>query len=268
MNHVSQHEHPLAPQPDSPLKQAIIRLCEEGRHYGSSDEEHACSSETEIWIAIQNAIEETVLPRELTLYVDGTAVLQLTIARRHLNSVRSLSNLGRSSVDTAISTADFAHCIRKTCQFAQSYRLVTKSHGTLPSEPPTGCSGQQLMDALTCGLERRQSEDPLGALKSMARAIIVVDAEGNEQDAAGSEDLLQTLRRVSACQGKTKRNPQAQHLKPDRFPHRSCLLVPFRPDQKIVAAEIANVHALLIASDKQVSSSSFRALFEPQGVSK
>lgn len=107
------------------------------------------------------------------------------------------------------------------------------------------------------------SDDPSDSLKSMAEAIIFIDAAGEEMDASGPEDLLHTLRRMSAAQNRTTKGARAHQLAPDQSRRPSCILLPYQYDTKIASAEVRNVRALFVVTDVLVSSPSFRAIFQP-----
>lgn len=263
MGQISHQEKFVAPQPTNPLKEAIFRLCEKEPYAASPSIGIEYSDENEIWTAIRNTVDETVLPRDLILYVDGIAVLRFSVSHRHLNSVQTISTGHAPIKTTPCSARGFADRVRKACAMGQAYVLETAGRGLAPAEPRTGCSGQDLMDALNANGSLGASDDPLDNLKSIAEAIIVTNADGEEVEASGPEAMLQTLRCISATQMKTRRAALPHQLTPEKNSRPSCLLLPFQHDMKIAATEIGSARVFFVAADVLVSSASFCAMFHP-----
>ena len=124
------------------------------------------------------------------------------------------------------------------------------------------CSGQQLRDALHGRSPVLSNSDPLGTLKSMAKALIQMDPNGNEQESFGPDRLLQALRTVHAMheseppRTRTRRVTRAHQSQP------TCLIVPYNDHLKLAIANLGDLRVVFFAARARFSSASFLGIFE------
>lgn len=220
----------------SPLGQAIERLCN-GPLKQNRRPRGPQLDDVSIWRDLEARIEETILPRELTINVDGIASARLFVSRRRLRAIHVLAPVEGHLNPSPATVAEFAQVIDQICSKGRIFTLHTTGKGEQFRDLGPGCTSQQLLQARQCVTLTSDIANQLNVMISISDATLICDVAGQEQLSLGAENLLEPLRRVKASEDDIR----TAHHKPmenGRNTRPTCLVLPFKDEIRILSATV------------------------------
>lgn len=186
-------------------------------------------------ITVLREIDETVLPRQITLNVDENASVRLSVANRRLIAVETADggNAAQDEPGDPLAAARiFTKRLRAVLDGAQRIEFVHARRGDAGGRDAISCSAQSLAKAAGVPLgilgAAAGLDDYLGALKPIALAWLFSAAPGAEDADFGEPDDLAALR---AFRDRTRADQKAriQAASP------ACTVLPL-PDGRVLIA--------------------------------
>lgn len=250
--------------PASELEQAVRRLslsCEDIR----ARARRAAEGRAPLAEVLLQEIDETVLPRELSIFAGADPKAVLTVAHRRLAGValQGVPDGASEADDPQMAAALFAGRLKRLeteisgCGFTIMRRACKAPAGA------GSCTAQMLRDALSETPEDSRLDLFRAAVQARASAWIFEPAGGGPLDTGGAQGVLGQLDAaraalVAGLQG-TRRPPMFQS-KPE------CFVLPLSPDARVIAATDAGQVLLLACSPPQAEEimSKWQAVYSPQ----
>jgi len=248
---------------DSALKQALARFATDASCL-SVEKKDALAGRADLLHSLLREIDETILPRRLTLYFDHQVVAELTVSHRRLLSLDLTGASSPAGNQTSIAQI-----------YAQRLRqLVLSNTGTgfrITRQPcETGiesesCSAKLLMDTLAAQQDQSHLRGFLSLVGHDAEAWIFLDSSAGQTDSSGPDALIQRLSGLagSDAAARQRRNPTVRV--PDQAP--SCMVLRMSPEMRVIIAWHQS-EVLLVALPAQTldnAMQAWRGLFITQG---
>ena len=183
---------------------------------------------------VLSEINETLLPRVLTLHFDDIAVAQFKVAHRRVLSLELCETAEQSypleSTDRSSIARIYAYRLNKlvAAQGNASFCITRQ-----PSETEVeteSCSVALLMDAMKALQDENRLHSFLTAIGSDALAWVYTESDAHDAQGAGPDDWVQQLARLLPA--KSKGGTPAQIL--DQTP--GCMVLTQSPDIKVIRA--------------------------------
>lgn len=214
-------------------------------------------------------IDETVLPRELTISAGGARVAVLTVAHRRLAGValHGKPDSASEADDPQMAAALFAGRLQRlqTEMPSGGFTILRRS-----CKGPAGagsCTAQMLRDALSAVPEDSRLDRFRAAVQAHARAWIFGPAAGGAAQTGGAEEVLMQLgaaRAALAAGLQRTRRPPAFQPKPE------CIVLPLSPGARVIAATDAGRFLLLACSASEAGDllGKWQQVYSPQAAMK
>ncbi|WIY25857.1 hypothetical protein [Parasedimentitalea psychrophila] len=228
----------------SPLRALLIRLCADVSGL-QGERRDAAQGRANLMGSLLAEIDETILPRQLTLYFDQVVVARLRVSQRRLLSLELASDIG---------PADHAGLTSTVQVYAQQlHHLSARYQGTgfriTRQVCETGietesCSASQLAESLASQQQDSRLERLLTMIGASADAWALQAETAGQNRSHGPAPLARQLMDLAATDRAAKqKNGHALRL-PDKTPH--YLLLSISSEIKLIVA-CDQTETLLIA---------------------
>lgn len=227
---------------DGALKQVLARFAADTSCL-LAEKQDAFEGHANLLHSLLREIDETILPRQLTLYFDQQLVAELTVSHRRLLSF-NLTATPASASDRSSVAQTYAQQMR---QLVASYNgagfRITRQPCDIGIESES-CSAKLLVDTLAAQQDQSQLQGFLSLAAPSALAWMVQDNNAETTDCSGPEDLIQRLTGLANSSAAARQKRSATLRVPDQTA--TCMVLTMSPEVRVVLA-VHQSEVLLIA---------------------
>lgn len=217
---------------DCALKQVLARFAADAS-YLHAETKDAAEGRADLLQCLLREIDETILPRQLTLYFGQQVAAELTVSHRRLLSL-DLTGVS-SSVGNQSSIAQvYAQRLRQLV-------LSNKDTGFRIARQPCeigaeseSCSARLLMETLATQLGQGRLRSFMSSVGNDAEAWVFQDDSTTKTDSFGPDDQIQRLTDLANSDAVARQKRRPTPRVPDQAP--SCMVLTMSPNMRVIVA--------------------------------
>ncbi|OUS36579.1 hypothetical protein A9Q94_08825 [Rhodobacterales bacterium 56_14_T64] len=244
---------------DGALKQVLARFAADASCL-LAEKQDAFEGRADLMHSLLREIDETILPRQLTLYFDQRAVAELTVSHRRLLSL-DLSGVSSPAGNQTSIAQIYAQRLRQLVLSNKGAGFrITRQPCEISAESES-CSARLLMETLTTQQDQGRLRSLMSSIGTDAEAWVFQDGSTAKTESFGPDDQIQRLTDLanSDAVARQKRRPTPQV--PDQAP--SCMVLTMSPNMRVIVACDRNEILLLTLSVQNLDAAlqAWRSIF-------
>ncbi|KIC15788.1 hypothetical protein [Leisingera sp. ANG-DT] len=221
----------------SALQQALVRLAQPGGTAGAE-------ATDSLGAAVLREIRDTVLPREIILYIRQQPAAVLTVVHRRLAGIRlnGCTDPSTAAEDPEAAAQLFAARLRQLDAQARDQAFSFRRRPCAVPQGAGSCTAGTLAAALTAGGSSSRLDKFRAQAEVQAVAWLHCPRHSAQTQAGGSDALLTRLDAVRKALTSKSARPASARMP---VPKPDCLLLPVTPQLHILAASDGGALLLL-----------------------
>lgn len=234
------------------LMQVVSRfahLCEPG-HPGPA---RKFQSYDAMLIGVLNEIDETMLPKQLTVVSDGQDVIQIVVSNRRLISAHTPQPTKHEqnvpTNDRMVAATRYIDLFRELLADGKDMSLRISPHTLSEAVTRLSCSAQMLAQA--AGISIKGAAPELGPsfqdLQGIAKAWVLTRNSADSAQTSGELNLVDTLHKLDSAKRNTRN--AASKFQPGKL---SCTFLNFSVTDSVVICEDAALRFLAIIPSSEL----------------
>lgn len=244
---------------DSALKQVLVRFAADASSL-IAEKKDASEGRADLLHSLLREIDETILPRQLTLYFDQQMVAELTVSHRRLLSL-DLSGVSSPAGNQTSIAQIYAQRLRQLVSSNKGTGFrITRQPCEISAESES-CSARLLTDTLATQQGQGRLRSFMSSIEPDAEAWVLHDDSTEKTDSFGPDDQIQRLTDLAKTDIAARQKRRPTPRVPDQAP--SCMVLTMSPGKRVIVACDRNEILLLTLSVQNLNAAmqAWRSIF-------
>lgn len=244
---------------DSALQQTLARFAADASSL-LAEKQDAFEGRADLLHSLLREIDETILPRQLTLHFDQQVVAELTVSHRRLLSL-DLTGVSSPVGNQTSITQIYAQRLRQLVLSNKGTGFrITRQPCEIGAESES-CSAKLLMDTLATQQGQGRLRSFMSTVETDAEAWVFQDDSSKKTDSFGPDDQIQRLTDLANSDAAARQKRRPTPRVPDQAP--SCTVLTISPDKRVIVACDRNEILLLTLPSQNLDTAmqAWRSIF-------